>query len=91
MSGVRIGWVLPDYTDETRRDAETAAPEFLFCNLERLPADGSPLWPGPWAWAIYEVRDLRTARDLQARGAQFVESMTVRGMLALYKEARRQW
>jgi glycerophosphoryl diester phosphodiesterase len=91
MSGVRIGWVLPDYTDATRREAETAAPEFLFCNLERLPPDGSALWPGPWAWAIYEVRDLRTARDLQARGARFVESMTVRGMLALYKEARRQW
>jgi hypothetical protein len=49
------------------------------------------LWPGPWQWAIYEVRDLRTARELLARGAQFAETMTVRGMLALYKEAHRQW
>jgi glycerophosphoryl diester phosphodiesterase len=91
MCGARIGWVLPDYTDEARHEAEMARPELLFCNLERLPADGSALWPGPWQWAIYEVRDLRTARELLARGAQFAETMTVRGMLALYKEAHRQW
>ena len=40
---------------------------------------------------MYEVRDLKTARACHARGAQFVESMTVRGLLHAYDESRRQW
>jgi len=65
--------------------------EFLFANLERLPEDVEPLWPGPWAWAIYEVRDVRTARECHARGARYVETMAVRGLLHGYEESRRQW
>jgi glycerophosphoryl diester phosphodiesterase len=91
MTGARIGWVLPQYDAETQQQAAELAPQFLFTNLERLPAGPEPLWPGPWDWAIYEVRDLKTARDCQARGAKFVETMTVRGLLHAYAEARRQW
>jgi hypothetical protein len=40
---------------------------------------------------VYEVRDLKTAKACQARGAKFVETMTVRGLLHAYAEARRQW
>jgi hypothetical protein len=40
---------------------------------------------------VYEVRDLKTARACQHRGAKFVESMTVRGLLSAYEEGRRQW
>jgi len=91
MTGARIGWVLPEYDDASRAQAAALAPEFLFANLERLPEDGEPLWPGPWAWALYEVRDLKTVRACQQRGAKFVESMTVRGLLSAYEEGRRQW
>jgi glycerophosphoryl diester phosphodiesterase len=91
MTGARIGWVLTEYDDSSQAEAAALAPEFLFANLERLPDDGQPLWPGPWAWAIYEVRDLETARACQRRGARFVESMAVRGLLAAYSEGRRQW
>ena len=38
------------------------------------------LWPGPWDWALYEVRDLKTARECQAMGARYVETMAVRGL-----------
>jgi glycerophosphoryl diester phosphodiesterase len=91
MAGARIGWVLTEYDEAARSEAAALAPEFLFANLERLPEDTEPLWTGPWEWAIYEVRDLRTVRDCQQRGAKFVESMTVRGLLAAYADARRQW
>jgi len=49
------------------------------------------LWPGPWAWALYEVRDVKTARECRVRGARYVESMAVRGLLRGYEESRRQW
>ena len=91
MTGARIGWVLSQYDDATRAQAAELAPEFLFANLERLPADVEPLWPGTWDWVIYEVRDIRTAKACQARGARFVESMTVRGLQHAYAESRRQW
>ena len=48
------------------------------------------LWAGPWQWAVYEVRDLKTARDCQERGAHFVETMAVRGFMAAYAESRRR-
>ena len=91
MTGARIGWVISEYDEATRAEAAAIAPEFLFANLERLPEGTEPLWPGPWEWAIYEVRDLGTATACHARGARFVETMAVRGLLTAYEESRRQW
>lgn len=91
MTGVRIGWVLPTYDERAAADAAAVAPEFLFCNLERLPPASEPLWSGPWEWAIYEVPDLKTARDCQSRGVRFVETMSVRALLAAYQQSRRRW
>lgn len=91
MTGARIGWVLSQYDAEAQQQATELAPQFLFANLERLPAEPEPLWAGPWDWALYEVRDLKTAKACQARGAKFVETMAVRGLLNAYSEARRQW
>lgn len=90
MTGARIGWVLTNYDETARAQAASLAPEFLFANLERLPP-AEPLWPGPWKWALYEVRDLKAARDCQERGAHFVETMAVRGLMAAYAESRRAW
>jgi glycerophosphoryl diester phosphodiesterase len=91
MTGARIGWVVSDYGDATLTEAKSVAPEFLFANLERLPEGLQTLWPGPWDWAIYEVRNLKTARECQSLGARFVETMAVRSLRAAYEESRRQW
>lgn len=91
MTGARIGWVLSDYSDAVLAEATALAPDFLICNVERVPAAAERLWPGPWQWAIYEVRDMRTVQRCQALGAAFVETMTVKSLLAAYAESRRQW
>ena len=80
----RIGWVLGGYDDAERAAAAALAPEFLFCDVDRLPPGDARLWPGPWEWAIYEIRDAATARALRARGARFVETMAVRALQAQY-------
>jgi glycerophosphoryl diester phosphodiesterase len=80
----RIGWVLDGYDEAARAAADALAPEFLFCNVERLPSGDARLWPGPWEWAIYEIRDAPTARAVCARGAGFVETMTVRALQMQY-------
>jgi glycerophosphoryl diester phosphodiesterase len=84
MTGARIGWVLPRYDEPARAEAVALAPEFLFCDLDRLPAAPEALWLGPWDWAIYEVRDLETARACRRRGARFVETMAVRALAEAY-------
>jgi glycerophosphoryl diester phosphodiesterase len=91
MTGARIGWVLSQYDDDARQQAVELAPQFLFVNLERLPSEPAPLWSGPWQWAVYEVRDLKTARACHARGVNLVETMAVRGLLHAYEESRHQW
>jgi glycerophosphoryl diester phosphodiesterase len=91
MTGARIGWVLPQYDAAAQQQAVELAPQFLFANLERLPAEPEPLWTGPWDWALYEVRDLKTAKACQERGAKYVETMAVRGLQHAFAEARRQW
>jgi glycerophosphoryl diester phosphodiesterase len=86
MTGARIGWVLSQYDAAAQQQAAELAPQFLFANLERLPAEPEPLWAGPWDWALYEVRDLKTARACQERGAKYVETMAVRSLRAAYDE-----
>jgi glycerophosphoryl diester phosphodiesterase len=91
MTGARIGWVISEYGTAALAEATAVAPEFLFANLERLPEGLEALLPGPWDWALYEVRDLESARDCQSRGARYVETMAVRSLLAAYEESARQW
>ena len=86
MTGARIGWVLDQYDADSLREATALPPEFLFCNLERVPATTEQLWQGPWDWAIYEVRDLATARHCAELGAKYVETMAVRSLRAEYDE-----
>ncbi|HET7202236.1 MAG TPA: glycerophosphodiester phosphodiesterase family protein [Steroidobacteraceae bacterium] len=84
MTGARIGWVIEQYDEPTRRLATEAGPDFLFANLERIPVTTTELWPGGWQWAIYEIRDAATARHCAGLGAKFVETMNVREMLEAY-------
>ena len=91
MTGARVGWVVDRYDDAARTNATAVAPEFLFCNLARVPPDATRLWPGTWRWALYEIRDLKTAQDCHALGAHYAETMTVRGMVNAYAESHRQW
>jgi glycerophosphoryl diester phosphodiesterase len=87
MTGARIGWVVERYNAATRKAAGELRADFLFGDVEHLPASMTTLWPGPWQWAIYEVRDVETARRCRKLGADFVETMNVRAMTSAYAAA----
>jgi glycerophosphoryl diester phosphodiesterase len=80
LAGVPIAWVLRRYDAAARARAEALRPEILFCNYTRFNVT-EPLWPGPWRWAAYEVRDSDVARQLAARGVTLIETMAVRQLL----------
>jgi glycerophosphoryl diester phosphodiesterase len=87
LGGAAIGWVLDRYDAHSRLKYEALEPEYLFCDVEKLPTEGS-LWHGPWRWAIYEIESIEIALALAARGAQYIETMTVQSMSAALSAAQ---
>ena len=76
-----IGWVLPEWSKANHVSAIELAPEYLFCNRKRLPADTEPLWQGPWQWAVYTINDAGEARAQLDRGIQLVETNVIRQLM----------
>ncbi|HEX2583879.1 MAG TPA: glycerophosphodiester phosphodiesterase family protein [Steroidobacteraceae bacterium] len=89
-SNYRVGWVLPEYNSLTSLKAEATVPPYLFCDHEKLPADGSRLWRGPWHWAIYEVTTPELAMDLFSRGAVLIETMEIRNMMRQLRNIKQR-
>lgn len=77
----RIGLVLREWSEGARRTLERLQPDFVFCNLKRIPK-GALLWSGSWSWVVYEVVDPDLAQRLAARGARLIETMAIGEMLA---------
>ena len=88
MQPVRVGWVMHQWDSATRGAATALAPNYLFCNYKKIPAD-DVLWIGPWQWALYEVTNPEVALLLAARGASLIETMAIGEMLR-YPLLRKQ-
>ncbi|MGI9301452.1 MAG: glycerophosphodiester phosphodiesterase family protein [Gammaproteobacteria bacterium] len=87
---LRIGWVLPEYSPQTRDIAMKLVPDFLFCDQDQLPGKANDFWPGPWQWAVYAVDEPAVALALHEQGANLIETNRITDMLraAPFKEAR---
>ena len=77
-----IGWVLSEWSSDSKDHAMKLAPEYLFCNRKRLPADTVPLWQGPWQWVVYTVNTASEVAPFLARGIQLIETNIIRQLLA---------
>lgn len=80
MGAPAIGWVVPSWDDKSRAIATELAPDYLFCNHNKIPTTEA-LWRGPWQWALYEVTDPQVALALAERGADLIETMAIGEML----------
>jgi glycerophosphoryl diester phosphodiesterase len=87
-TALRVGWVLPDYTNLSALKCEALSPDYVFCDHQLLTDTTSRLWRGTWRWAIYEVTTPRLAFDLAARGAKLIQTMAVRSMLREFRYLR---
>ncbi len=77
----RIAWVIREWGNHSRKQAEALKPDVLFCDVEKIPDVDNILWPGPWQWALYDVVDTGLALRWAARGVQFIETWDIGGML----------
>ncbi len=83
-----LGAVCDRWEERLEPAVARIAPEFLFCDLEGLPAAGQLEHPGA-RLAVYEVADPALARALGARGVELVETFAIVEMLAaLGKDGR---
>jgi len=80
-SRLPIGWVLPEWSDNTRAAATQLRPEYLICSRKRLPLEPEPLWPGPWTWVVYTVNTAADALALRKRGVDLLETDVIRELL----------
>ena len=74
-TGCRVGWALREWSEASHAAAIELRPDFLFCNITRLPPLPELLWYGIWQWVIYEVTEVAVVRDLAARGVSMIETM----------------
>lgn len=77
----QIGWVIGRWDESTQAQAAALAPQYLFGDVDEMPAGLERLWPGPWRWVIYDVVDPRLALRLHARGAEMIETMAIAEMI----------
>ena len=77
-----LGWVLREWSSDSRDRALKLAPDYLFCNRKRLPAVTEPLWPGPWQWVVYTVNVASEVAPFLQRGIQLIETNCIRELLA---------
>jgi glycerophosphoryl diester phosphodiesterase len=88
VSGLRIGWILSEYTTLSALKCEALCPDFVFCDQALLTDSVSRLWRGTWRWAIYEVNDRKQALDLAARDVRLVETTALREMMRHFRGLR---
>ncbi|MGB5442574.1 MAG: glycerophosphodiester phosphodiesterase family protein [Gammaproteobacteria bacterium] len=77
VSELPIGWALPAWSGENRSRAQELLPEYLFCNIKRLPQVPETLWKGPWKWVIYTINDASEAIELHKRGVHMIETNVI--------------
>jgi glycerophosphoryl diester phosphodiesterase len=68
------GWIMPRWDRESRSEAEALRPDFLFCNVRKLPGDDAPLPSLGARWVLYVVDDPGEAAAWLGRGAWQVET-----------------
>lgn len=83
-----VGWVLPAYSTPNAIKAEATLPDYLFCDIDKLPQDIRHLWRGPWQWAFYEITQREQVDRLLALGVTLLETMQVQSMQAVLQNSQ---
>lgn len=81
-----IGWVLPEWSNATRRLADALEPEYLFVDSKRVPGPTETLWQGSWRWAVYTANRTFEIERLLAQGFDLAETDVISQMMRELKE-----
>ncbi|MGB7344222.1 MAG: FAD-dependent oxidoreductase [Pirellulaceae bacterium] len=76
-----IGFVLREYDQDHRQQAEELAPAYLFCSTNRIP-DDRQVWPGNWQWVLYNTDTVDEALEFYKHGFHMLETNRIVDLLA---------
>ncbi len=85
---IPLGAVFDAWAEREQQIVADIAPEFVFVDIDGLPATGELRHPGARV-AVYEVADVAVARALAARGVDLVETFQIAEMIAALGAAPR--
>lgn len=70
----QVGWVVREWNEHHHEQANLLSPDFLFCNVNKIPGDRSKLWEGPWQWVLYTVNEIQQIHELHQAGFSLIET-----------------
>jgi len=70
-----VGWVIERFDGASLARLAALRPDFVFYDYLKVAPDEATLPPGPWRWAVYEVKGADRALREVRRGAALVETM----------------
>ncbi|WP_455221753.1 glycerophosphodiester phosphodiesterase family protein [Kaarinaea lacus] len=80
-TALRTGWVIEEWSDANLVLAEQLAPDYVFVDYECIPDNLAKLPDAKWRWVLYEIDDVVTALVWVKKGASYIETNNVGGML----------
>ncbi len=80
-SNYPVGWILREWSDDSRQMAEHLKPEFLFVEHAMVNVSQQVLWPGAWRWVLYDIIDPALANAWVKRGASMVVTWDIKVLL----------
>ncbi|MEA2093523.1 MAG: glycerophosphodiester phosphodiesterase family protein, partial [Pseudomonadota bacterium] len=81
LGNLPIGWVIPEWSEDSRGLARHLNPEYLFCSRKRLPPETGVLWQGDWRWVVYTVNEVDEVLAFGKRGIDMVETNRISQLL----------
>jgi glycerophosphoryl diester phosphodiesterase len=79
---LRTGWVIEQWNSADLTAAKQLEPDYLFVDHECIPDDLDRLPEANWCWALYEIDDPVAAGQWIAKGAAFIETNDIGGLLS---------
>lgn len=73
-----VGWVIREWNEAQHKIADELKPEYLFCNINKLPENKDELWEGSWNWVLYSIDDIKTLKKYRKQGFKFLETNKLR-------------
>jgi len=73
-----VGWVIREWNEAQHEIADSLKPEYLFCNIKKLPENKDALWQGNWDWVLYSIDDFETLEKYRELGFRLLETNNFR-------------
>lgn len=71
---LRVGWVLPEWSEENKTRSLQLEPEYLFVDTEFCPDEKSELWSGDWQWVAYTINDKDQVAHFAGLAIEIIET-----------------